>query len=90
MCAVFYELLGGVNPTLKKKWRLKNARNYRYLTMSSEIEVCGLEIIVNQEVGIRVVSIVLASYHTMHRHTMPCRRMVWSECAVCNAAVTVD
>ena len=36
---VFYELLGGVNPTLKKKWRLKNVKNYRYLTQSAEVEV---------------------------------------------------
>jgi len=40
---VFYEMLGGASLNLKKKWRLKNIRNYRYLTMSSEYEIEGID-----------------------------------------------
>ncbi len=39
---VFYELIGGATETLKKKLRLKATKNYRYLNMSSEVDVSCL------------------------------------------------
>jgi hypothetical protein len=34
------QLIGGATETLKKKLRLKALKNYRYLNMSSEVDVC--------------------------------------------------
>jgi myosin heavy subunit len=40
---VFYQLLAGANMALRKKYRLKNAENYRYLNNEMSTEIDGID-----------------------------------------------